>query len=69
MARCPNTDEYSYCRPGGVCMNLSEGGIFCYEFCGITPEHPEGSFDHPDCSRTEAICTSFGDSTSMGICR
>ena len=68
-ATCPVGTEWSFCRPGGACVDLTgvTVGLECREFC-LTSNGAFGSSAHPDCSNPAAICLDAFGATDLGVC-
>lgn len=67
---CPGGGDYSYCRPGGICLDMGgSGSLQCRELCsGDVPPGFDQS-NHPDCTRADAVCVPLsGPASPLGVC-
>lgn len=70
FAGCPSGSEYEFCRPGGACFRAEDSEpLQCREFCSGDVAPGLGFANHPDCTRTEAVCSPvFGAGSLVGVC-
>ena len=60
-------DRSLACGPSSLCVQLAPGDVQCRDLCA-TSEGDLGTDNHPDCRRSEAVCTDSLFHPDFGFC-